>query len=251
MEPSKYEKAVATELEKSGISRSDDLVEVGSSSNGILKSNHLANGHISNGHVVNGFTTNGFHQNGTTTNGTKPKKQLLLNAFLMNTPGHLSPGLWRHPRNETADYNKLSFWTKLAKRLDEAGFHAMFIADTLGPYDVYKGPAAVDPCLAAGAQFPVNDPLYLVPAMAFATKNLVFGVTASTTYDAPYAHARRFSTVDHLAEGRVAWNIVTSYLESAAKNFGLDTQIEHDERYRIAQEYMDVLYKVSGHTLEI
>jgi FMN-dependent oxidoreductase (nitrilotriacetate monooxygenase family) len=111
-------------------------------------------------------------------------------------------------------------------------------------YDVYKGPANAGPSLAAGAQFPVNDPLYLVPAMAAATKNLAFGITASTTYDAPYSHARRFSSVDHYSNGRVAWNIVTSYLESAAKSHGLDTQIEHDERYRKADEYMDVLYKL-------
>lgn len=174
-----------------------------------------------------------------------PKKQLLLNAFVMTSPGHLSPGLWRHPRNQTADYNKLRFWTDLARRLDDAGFHALFIADTLGAYDVYRGPANVDPALASGAQFPVNDPLYAVPAMAAATRSLVFGVTASTTYDHPYALARRFSTVDHLAEGRVAWNVVTSYLESAARNFGLETQVEHDERYRIADEYMEVVYKVS------
>lgn len=171
-------------------------------------------------------------------------KEFILNAFVMNTPGHLSPGLWRHPRNKTANYNKLSFWTSLAQFLDNAGFDAMFIADVLGPYDVYKGPANVDPILASGAQFPVNDPLYLVPAMAAVTKNLAFGITASTTYDAPYAHARRFSTVDHLSDGRVAWNIVTSYLDSAARNFGLDTQVEHDERYRIAEEYMELCYKV-------
>lgn len=80
--------------------------------------------------------------------------------------------------------------------------------------------------------------------MAAVTKNIVFGITASTTYDSPYGHARRFSTVDHYAEGRVAWNIVTSYLDSAARNFGLNTQVEHDERYRIAEEYMEVLYKL-------
>lgn len=173
-----------------------------------------------------------------------PKKQLILNAFVMNTPGHLSPGLWRHPRNHTDQYKKLSFWTSLAQLLDKAGFHAMFIADTLGAYDVYKGPANFEPALAAGAQFPVNDPLYLVPAMAAVTKSLVFGVTASTTYDQPYALARRFSTVDHLSGGRVGWNIVTSYLESAARNHGLSTQIEHDKRYEIADEYMDVVYKL-------
>ncbi|KAM0817348.1 putative Luciferase-like domain-containing protein [Seiridium cardinale] len=80
--------------------------------------------------------------------------------------------------------------------------------------------------------------------MAAATKNLIFGVTASHTYDKPYALARRLSTVDHLSEGRVAWNIVTSYLDSAARNHGLKEQIPHDERYAIAHEYMEVLYKL-------
>ena len=79
----------------------------------------------------------------------------------------------------------------------------------LGCYDVYKGPANHGPALGSGAQFPINDPLYLVPAMAAVTTNLVFGVTASTTYEPPYALARKFSTVDHLSDGRVAWNIVT------------------------------------------
>ncbi|KAH8424242.1 LLM class flavin-dependent oxidoreductase [Aspergillus melleus] len=173
-----------------------------------------------------------------------PKKQIILNAFVMNTPGHLAPGLWRHPRNRTTQYKTLSFWTDLAKLLDQAGFHALFIADTLGPYDVYKGPSNVVPALASGAQFPVNDPLYLVPAMAAATKNLIFGVTASVTYEKPYALARRLSTVDHLSEGRLAWNIVTSYLDSAARNHGLKEQIPHDERYAIAHEYMEVVYKL-------
>lgn len=172
------------------------------------------------------------------------KREFILNAFVMNTPGHLSPGLWRHPDNATDKYKTLKFWTDLAKLLDDANFHAMFVADTLGAYDVYKGPANVVPVLASGAQFPVNDPLYLVPALAAVTKNIVFGITASTTYDHPYALARRFSTVDHLSNGRVAWNIVTSYLESAARNHSLDHQVPHDERYAIAEEYMEVLYKL-------
>lgn len=172
------------------------------------------------------------------------RKKLVLNAFAINAPAHLSPGLWRHPRNATAGFNKLKYWVDLAQLLDRAGFHALFIADVLGAYDVYKGPANVDPVLASGAQFPIHDPLYLVPTLASVTESLTFGITASTTYDAPYAHARRFSTVDHLAEGRVAWNIVTSYLDSAARNFGLHTQVPHDERYEIAEEYIEVLYKL-------
>ncbi|CAK7206048.1 hypothetical protein SEUCBS139899_008831 [Sporothrix eucalyptigena] len=172
------------------------------------------------------------------------KKQMVLNAFVMNTPGHQAAGLWNHPSNRTDEYNSLSFWIDLAKLLDDNGFHAMFIADTLGAYDVYKGPGNFVPALHSGAQFPVSDPLYLVPALAAATKRLIFGVTASLTYEKPYALARRLSSVDHYANGRLAWNIVTSYLDSAAKNHGLDEQIPHDERYAIAHEYLEVLYKL-------
>jgi FMN-dependent oxidoreductase (nitrilotriacetate monooxygenase family) len=80
--------------------------------------------------------------------------------------------------------------------------------------------------------------------MAAAAKNLIFGVTASLTYEGPYSLARRLSTVGHLSNGRVAWNIVTSYLDSAARNHGLKEQIPHDELYAIAHEYMEVLYKL-------
>lgn len=128
--------------------------------------------------------------------------------------------------------------------LDRANFDAKFIADTLGPCGVYKDPANVVPALAAGAQFPVNDPLYLVPAMAAFTKNLIFGGTASLTYEKLYALVRRLSTVGHLSEGRVAWNIITSYLDNGAKNHGLKEQIPHDKGYAVAHDYMEVLYKL-------
>ena len=80
--------------------------------------------------------------------------------------------------------------------------------------------------------------------MAAATKNLVFGVTISLTYEKPYPLARRLSTVDHYSNGRIAWNVVTSYLDSAARNHGLKEQIPHDERYAIAHEYLEVVYKL-------
>ena len=69
-------------------------------------------------------------------------------------------------------------------------------------------------------------------------------MTASVTYEKPHALARRLSTVDQVSEGRVAWNIVTLYLDSAARNHGLDEQISHDERYARADEYLEVLYKL-------
>jgi alkanesulfonate monooxygenase SsuD/methylene tetrahydromethanopterin reductase-like flavin-dependent oxidoreductase (luciferase family) len=78
----------------------------------------------------------------------------------------------------------------------------MFIADVLGGYDVYNGPRTLDAAIRSGAQWPVNEPLAVVPAMAAATKSLGFGVTVATTYEQPYHLARRLSTIDHLSKGR-------------------------------------------------
>jgi len=83
----------------------------------------------------------------------------------------------------------------------------------------------------------------LISAMAAVTTSLSFGITASTSYEHPYAVARKFSTLDHLTRGRVGWNVVTSFLESAAKAYGYQETIPHDERYIRADEYMDVFYK--------
>lgn len=147
-------------------------------------------------------------------------------------------GLWRHPAQEK---QTLDHWVRLAKFLDDNGFHGLFFADVLGIYDVYKGDG---PALQSGAQVPILDISLLVSAMAHATKNISFGITASTTYENPYALARKFATLDHITDGRVGWNIVTSYLESAAKSFGLEKGIEHDERYKIADEFLDVVYQL-------
>jgi FMN-dependent oxidoreductase (nitrilotriacetate monooxygenase family) len=98
--------------------------------------------------------------------------------------------------------------------------------------------------LRESIQLPVNDPLLLVSAMAGVTKHLGFGVTVNLTYETPYLFARRMSTLDHLTRGRIGWNIVTGYLDSAARAMGLREQPEHDERYERAEEFMQVLYKL-------
>ena len=170
------------------------------------------------------------------------KRPLIFNGFMMNVVGHVSAGLWRHPDDRASEYTALNYWLEIAKLLDEAGFDAMFIADSLGQIDVYQGkPAAA---LRTAAQTPVNDPLLLVSAMAAATRQLGFGITVSTTYEQPYLLARKFTTLDHLTQGRVAWNVVTSVLESAARNLGLEQQMDHDERYERAQEFLEVTYKL-------
>lgn len=101
----------------------------------------------------------------------------------------------------------------------------------------------MDPMFQAGTQVAQLDPLVLIPAMAAVTESVSFGVTASTSYIRPYQVARTYSTLDHLTEGRIAWNIVTSYSDAAAKALGEEEVIPHDERYAVADEYMDVVYK--------
>ncbi|MGI2021324.1 LLM class flavin-dependent oxidoreductase, partial [Acinetobacter baumannii] len=132
--------------------------------------------------------------------------------------------------------------TDLAQILERGFFDGIFIADVLGIYDVYHQSA--EHALTGAVQVPVNDPLQIVPAMAAVTKHLGFGVTTSISFEHPYPFARRISTLDHLTKGRVGWNIVTSYLESGSKNLGLKTQVNHDNRYDIADEYLEVLYKL-------
>ncbi|WP_085702748.1 LLM class flavin-dependent oxidoreductase [Pseudomonas sp. B15(2017)] len=170
------------------------------------------------------------------------KKKILLNAFNMNCIGHINYGLWTHPRDTSTQYKTLEYWTELAQLLERGLFDGLFIADIVGVYDVYQN--SVDVTLKESIQLPVNDPLLLVSAMSAVTKNLGFGLTANLTYEPPYLFARRLSTLDHLSRGRVGWNIVTGYLDSAAKAMGLSEQVEHDRRYDQADEYLEVLYKL-------
>jgi len=111
-----------------------------------------------------------------------------------------------------------------------------------GVYDLYKdGP---ETAIRSAIQIPILDPLLLVPAMAAATKHLGFGVTANLSHEQPYLFARRFSTLDHLTKGRIAWNIVTGFLDSSARGVGFKRQLRHDDRYDRADEFMEVVSKL-------
>ncbi|MEZ3159956.1 NtaA/DmoA family FMN-dependent monooxygenase [Microbacterium sp. BWT-B31] len=172
---------------------------------------------------------------------SEPKK-LILNLFEMNTVSHISHGLWSLPGNNRHRFNELEYWTELAQILESGGFHGVFLADVVGAYDTFRdGP---ETAIREGLQIPSNDPLLVIPAMAAVTKRLGFGATFSTSYEPPFTFARRASTLDHLTKGRFGWNIVTSYLPNAARNFGLDGEIPHDRRYEIADEFLDVVYKL-------
>jgi FMN-dependent oxidoreductase (nitrilotriacetate monooxygenase family) len=169
-------------------------------------------------------------------------KRIHLNAFKIAGVGHTAIGLWRHPDSQAHRYKNLDYWLETAKILEKGRFDSLFIADFPGIQDTYKRSA--DAALRDAIAVPLNDPLMTVSAMAAATEYLGFGLTVSTTYEQPYSFARKMTTLDHLTKGRVGWNIVTSVTESAARNLGLDKQVPHDERYAIADEFMDVVYKL-------
>lgn len=101
-----------------------------------------------------------------------------------------------------------------------------------------------DAAIRSSSQVPVNDPLALITPMALLTEHLGFGLTGSLTFEHPYPFARRLSTLDHLTKGRIGWNIVTSYLDSGARNLGQKALSDHDDRYDYAEEYLEVLYKL-------
>jgi long-chain alkane monooxygenase len=169
-------------------------------------------------------------------------REIRLNAFDMNCVGHIQHGMWAYPRDRSMHYTDLDHWVSLARTLERGLFDGLFLADILGVYDVFQGQP--DASIRNAVQIPVNDPLLLIPAMAYATQHLGFGVTCNLTYEPPYTFARRMSTLDHLTKGRIGWNVVTGYLDSAARGMGLTEQPEHDSRYDVAEEYMQVVYKL-------
>ena len=140
------------------------------------------------------------------------------------------------------EYTSLDAWVDLAKTLEKAKFDSLFLADVVGVYDVYKG--GPETSISEAMQIPVNDPTLLIPTMAYATEHLGFAYTGSILAEHPFNFARRASTLDHLTNGRIAWNIVTSYLPSAARNLGFNDLPKHDDRYDRGDDYLAVLYKL-------
>ncbi len=169
-------------------------------------------------------------------------EQIHLNLFTMNAVEHVTIGSWRYPGDASTRYTDLAYWTELARTAERGGFDGIFFADVRGIYDVYGDDRA--PAIERAVQTPSNDPAYLVPAMAAATDQIGFAITKSTSYTHPYQLAREFSTLDHLTDGRIAFNVVTSFLESAAANLGLDDRMDHDQRYDRAAEFMQVCYRL-------
>jgi long-chain alkane monooxygenase len=170
------------------------------------------------------------------------KKRIYFNAFNMNCVVHQSPGLWVRDNDNMVRYTDLDTWIDFARLIERGKFDAIFLADVVGTYDVYGG--SRDAAVRTAAQIPVNDPMLLIPAMAAATEHLGFGFTSSILQNHPFTFARLISTLDHLTKGRIGWNIVTSYLESTGRAYGLPGLPDHDERYAMADEYCNLCYRL-------
>ncbi len=160
-------------------------------------------------------------------------RMLRLGAFMR--PISIHTAAWRYPGG-TPDANfNWPLIKRLTQKLEHGKFDAFFMADHLAvpnmPTDALKRSATVTSFA----------PMTLLPALAAVTERIGLIATMSTTYNAPYHVARLFASLDHLSGGRAAWNIVTSTNPYEALNFGLKEHLEHDERYRRAREFYDVV----------
>ena len=160
-------------------------------------------------------------------------RQLRLGAFMR--PVSIHTAAWRYPGAfPDANFN-FAHIKRFAQTLERGKFDAFFMADHLA---VLNMPMSA---LKRSATVTSFDPATLLPALAVVTEHLGLIATGSTTFDEPYHVARRFASLDHLSGGRAGWNVVTTSNPDAALNFGLDDHMEHDERYRRAREFFDVV----------
>lgn len=160
-------------------------------------------------------------------------RQLHLGAFMR--PVSIHTAWWRYPGSyPDANFN-LKHLVSFIQTLERGCFDAFFMADHLA---VLNMPMSALRRSATATSF---EPLTLLSALAMVTRRIGLIATASTTFDEPYHIARRFASLDHISEGRAGWNIVTTSNPDAALNFGLTGHVEHDERYRRAREFFDVV----------
>jgi FMN-dependent oxidoreductase (nitrilotriacetate monooxygenase family) len=156
------------------------------------------------------------------------KGQLHLNLFI-HSRGHHEAS-WRHPASSPLALTDIRYYQDLAQRAEAGLFDSIFLADQLA--------LGNDASQAARTWL---EPVTVLAAVAVATRKIGLIATCSTTYTEPFNLARQFGSLDHISNGRVGWNIVTSWLATAADNFGSEGQPSHADRYARAEEYMAVV----------
>lgn len=144
---------------------------------------------------------------------------------------------WRHPDVDPGGAESLAFFAENARIAEAACFDFLFLADGLGIRAVDNPPGS----LSHSNENVELEPLTLLSALSVLTKRIGLVATASTSYDAPFHIARRFSSLDHLSGGRAGWNVVTSWSEMEAVNFSREQHFEKDFRYDRAREFVEVV----------
>ena len=163
--------------------------------------------------------------------GAPARSQLHLNAFLMTTGHHEAS--WRLPESDPRAATNIEHYKDLARIAERGTFDSLFLADSPSIWgNVGRRPAGV------------LEPLTLLTALAGATGHIGLIATASTSFNSPYNLARKFASLDHVSGGRAGWNIVTTANPEAARNFGVDDQASHFERYQRASEFVEVVLKL-------
>ena len=168
-------------------------------------------------------------------------RQMILTGFLQAQNCSQLASAWRHPEARP-DFLSPDYYRHIARVLEAGKFHMAFFDDRLAMPDMLGGDHAHT--VAHGIRCVKLDPIVVLMTMAMATSRLGLGATYSTTYYEPFHVARLFQTVDHMSNGRAAWNIVTSVNDGEAMNMGRTEHLPHDLRYDRADEFMEV---VLGH----
>jgi FMN-dependent oxidoreductase (nitrilotriacetate monooxygenase family) len=162
-----------------------------------------------------------------------PPRHLGLGALVHGSGGHIAG--WRHPLAQPDGELDINLYVDLAATLERGRFDALFVADVVAVWGEHLD------SLHRTARAESFEPLTLLGALSSVTKHLGLVATATTTYNEPYHLARKFASLDHLSQGRVGWNIVTSVVPLEAANFGRDEHLEHDARYKRADEFVAVV----------
>lgn len=155
-------------------------------------------------------------------------RHLHLNLFIHGRGHH--EAAWRHPAASALPLTDIRYYTDLAVKAEAGLFDSIFLADTLAAGDD-----------VAHAPRTWLEPVTTLAALAGVTRRIGLIATCSTTYTEPFNLARQFASLDHITNGRVGWNIVTTWLVTASGNYGAAGQLTHDERYKRAEEYMQVV----------
>jgi len=171
------------------------------------------------------------------------RKQAHFLGFIQHGVNSHATGMWRNPTDKIGHhFARPSYWQHMGRTMERGLFDAMFIADELAPYSTYAGSS--DATVKYAVQCPTHEPSTIAPIVTSATRHLGVGVTLSTMFVHPYAMCRLLSSLDHLSEGRIAWNVVSSYSKSEWEAYGHVDMTPREERYDRMEEYMDLCYEL-------